>query len=413
MSDPGDWGLLDPVAESSPSTSDDAVLAALVEVERALTRAWSEVGSGDSPEFASAGAEALDAGSLDRSALIRGARQGGVPVIPLVTQLRRQAEAAAPGAGAWVHRGATSQDILDTALVVVAAAVFRSSTASLITAAQALAVLADAEQSTLMVGRTLGQHAAPLTAGVVVSGWLDGISTALELVSTVAVPVQLGGAVGTGESFDVLAGSAVHPELRAAFAEQLGLDDPGRSWAAERSPVLGIAAAAATTVAALGKIGRDLASLSRTELGEFALGSSGGSSAMPQKQNPVDAVLLTAAGLRAPGLLASIHSSAVSIDQRPAGEWHAEWLPLRELLRLCEQSSAVAATALAGLRVDRAAVARNLAITGDAIFSERVSLGGVAGDPAPTRDAARRIVTAATSRFEAVVTAARGTRSSP
>jgi 3-carboxy-cis,cis-muconate cycloisomerase len=375
-----------------------------VDAEHGLSLAWKLVDAA-APEGLAAAAAALDPSTLDRTALLGGARRGGVPIIPLVPQLRAQAEGVSAGSGAWVHRGATSQDILDTGLVLVAARAFRAGAAALSAAGRALVPLAAAEGSTLMVGRTLGQHAAPVTAGVVISGWLDGITSAIDLVSTVRLPVQLGGAVGTGESFDVIAGRPVHPELRAAFAAQLSLDDPGRSWATERTPLLAIASAAAGVVAATARIGRDLAALTRTEVGEFALGSAGGSSAMPQKQNPVDAVLLTAAGLRAPGLLATVQTAAISVDQRPVGEWHAEWLPLRELLRLCEQTTSLTAAALAGLTVDRSAIARNLALTGDAIFSERVSLGGRAGDSAPTLVASARIVAAAGSRFEAAVAA--------
>lgn len=411
MTEPGiEWGLLDPLAGSSAATSDDAVLTALVEVERALMLAWADIAT-ETPDRLASAAAALDAARLDRAALLSGARRGGVPVIPLVPQLRAQADAAGPGCGPWVHRGATSQDILDTGLVLVAARVFDSSAVALIAAGRALVPMAAADRSTPMAGRTLGQHAAPLTAGVVISSWLDGITSALELLTAAGLPVQLGGAVGTGESFDVIAGAPVHPRLRAAFAARLGLADPGRSWAAERSPVLCLAAAAAGVVGALAKIGRDLTALGRTEVGEFALADTGGSSAMPQKRNPVDAVLLTAAGLRSPGLLSTIHSAAVSVDQRPAGEWHAEWLPLRDLLRLCEQTTSAAGPMLAGLTINREAMGRNLAVTGDAIFAERVALGGTAHDPAPALAASERIVAAAASRFEAAIVAS--SRSTP
>ncbi|HXR45761.1 MAG TPA: lyase family protein [Pseudolysinimonas sp.] len=395
-----DWGLLDPLAVESAATADDAVLTALVDAERALLRAWGSVG--DAPADLDDIAAALDADAIDRVALLDGSRRGGVPVIALVTQLRAQAGAVRDGAAAWVHRGATSQDILDTALSLVADRGFAGVRRDLLAAGDRLAALADAERGTLAAARTLTQHAAPTTIGAVAASWLDGVCSAIEAVDATATPVQLAGAVGTGEAFDVLAGRAVHDELRRAFAAELSLADPQRSWQVERSPVLAIAGTAALVVAALGRIGRDLALLARTELGEVSLASAGGSSAMPQKQNPVDAVLLTANALRAPGELATVHTAAVSADQRPAGEWHAEWLPLRALLRMAEQSAAVAAAAFAGLTVHHDAVARDLALTGDALLEERVAAGGDPADPAPTMTAAGRTVDAAIARFGAL-----------
>ena len=396
-----DWGLLDPLAGESVATSDDRVLAALVDAERGLVLAWSSLG--DAPEGLASVAAGLDPDGLDRGALLEGARRGGVPVIPLVSQLRAQAEAVSVGTGRWVHRGATSQDILDTALVLVAERAFAATRSSLLTAGGALARLAERERGTLSAGRTLSQHAAPTTIGAIVASWLDGVSSAIDGLAGTSLPVQLAGAVGTGEAFDVLAGRQVHPQLRASFAAELELSDPGRSWQVERSPILSIGGSAALVVAVLGRIGRDLAFLSRTELGEVRLASAGGSSAMPQKQNPVDAVLLTANALRSPGELVTLHAAAVSADQRPAGEWHAEWLPLRALLRMAEQSAAVAAPAFEGLSVDRDAVSRDLAITGDGLLAERSAAGAEdPTDPAPTLTAASRVVDSALARFEAV-----------
>ena len=393
-----DWGLLDPLAGESATTSDDDVLAGLIQVECALVRAWAALA--DVPDGIEA---ALTVEGLDRDAILLGARRGGVPVIPLVPQLRAQAEQVRSGAGAWVHRGATSQDILDTALVLVAARAFAAARRSLLIAGHALAVLADQERDALSPGRTLTQHAAPTTIGAVVASWLDGVTSAIDGIDGTALPVQLAGSVGTGETFDVLAGRPVHPQLRARFAVELDLDDPGRAWQVERSPILSIGGSAALVVAVLGRIGRDIALLSRTEVGEVSLASAGGSSAMPQKQNPVDAVLLVANALRTPGELATLYAATVSADQRPAGEWHAEWQPLRALLRMTEQSAAVAASVLPGLTVDRHAVSRDFGLTGGALLAERAAAN--AGDPADsttTLIAASRVIDAARARFDAL-----------
>ena len=385
-----DWGLLEPLGAAASATSDDAVLAALVAVERGLIRAWGDVLDDD----LSAVAAALDAGALDREALRAGARSGGVPVIALVEQLRAQAEAIADGAGDRVHAGATSQDILDSALVLVARTALAEARGHLATAGAALVALAGQERDTRSIARTLGQHAEPSTIGVTVAGWLDGVSSAIEAVDGTLFPVQLGGAVGTGEAFDRIARWAdAATELRAALASELGLADPGRAWHTERSPILRIAGTAALVAAALGRIGREIAFLARTEIGEVAVASTGGSSAMPHKRNPVDAVLLTANGVRAPGLVATVHAASVSQDARPPGEWHAEWQALRGLVRLALEGADAAAGLAGGLTIDRAAVGRNLAMSAD-----------LEGDPAATLAASARIVAAATERFRSLST---------
>ncbi|MFC5791691.1 3-carboxy-cis,cis-muconate cycloisomerase [Agromyces tardus] len=384
-----DWGLLEPLGSAATATTgDDAMLAALVEVERALLRAWARVGDGD----AAAIADALDEETLDRAALVAGTHAGGVPVIPLVEQLRAQAEAAVAGSGPRVHAGATSQDILDSALVLVCLTALVEARDDLVAAGSALAALAESERETVSIARTLGQHAAPSTIGVTVAGWLDGVSSAVEAIDATEFPVQLGGAVGTGEAFDRIADRPdATGDLRAALAAELGLADLRRSWHTERTPILRIAATAALVTAALGRIGRDIAFLARTEIGEVVLGSTGGSSAMPHKRNPVDAVLLTANALRAPGLLSTVHAASVSQDARPAGEWHAEWQALRGLARLALESAEAASGLVATLDVDRTAVARNRALSPEL---ER--------DAEPTLAASARIVAAATERFSAV-----------
>jgi 3-carboxy-cis,cis-muconate cycloisomerase len=384
----GDWGLLEPLAGGAAATSDDAVLESLVDVERALVRAWGSLGG----ENLDAVADALRADRLDRADLLAGTRAGGVPVIPLATQLRAQAEAAVTGSGMHVHAGVTSQDVLDSALVLTAHRALTLARARLVVAGEALAALAESEQNTLSIARTLGQHAAQSTVGVTVASWLDGVTSAITAFDGAEFPVQLGGAVGTGEDVDRLAGRAgATDELRVAFAAELGLADPGRTWHTERSPILGIAASAALIGTALGRIGHDAAFLARTEIGEISLAATGGSSAMPHKRNPVDAVLLHANGLRAAGLVATVHTAALSQDARPAGEWHAEWSAFRGLVRLALESADAATAMLPTLTVDRAAVERNRSISPD-----------LQHDPEFTLAAAERLVTAAVRRFRSL-----------
>lgn len=383
-----EWGLLEPLAASSAATGDDAVLAAMVEVERALLLVWGRVRGSD----VSAAAGALRVDRLDRAALLAGSRSDGMPVVALVRQLRALAEAASPGTGAELHIGATSQDILDTALVLTARRVLADARLRLLAAGESLVGLATAEAQTLAIARTLGQHAEQSTAGVLAAGWLDGVSSAVAAIDATVFPVQLGGPVGTGEELERAGGSpATSVQLRAALAAELGLTDPGRCWHSERSPILTIGNAAAIVAVVLGRLGRDVGFLSRSEIAEVVLASAGGSSAMPHKRNPVDAVLLSANGLRVGGLQAAVHGAAISQDSRPMGEWHAEWSAFRGLLRLAAQSADAAASMLGGLAFDHAALERNRAITPE-----------LRRDPAATVAASARIVSAAIGRFHSL-----------
>lgn len=344
-----DWGLLDPLW--SGAVDDTALLAALVEVEAALTEAWGHPVS-------------LTAEGLDLTAITAGNRAGGNPVIPLVPQLRELAGDDAD----WVHRGATSQDILDSAIMLLASRAVATTRASLDAAADLLAALADSHRHAIMVGRTLATHAAPITFGTKVSSWLDGVLAAREALDALELPVQLAGAVGTGAAFFDLGGDPA--TLRAGLADRLALADPGRSWQAERSPVALLASALSLTIGALGRIATDVLVLARTEVGELSEGSGGTSSAMPQKQNPTTAILIRSAALQSPGLLATIHSSLVTEDERPSGAWHAEWLALRALLRLALETSDATSRMLGSLTVDTERMRANLDLGGGIAWAE-------------------------------------------
>jgi 3-carboxy-cis,cis-muconate cycloisomerase len=394
---PADWGLLEPL-RSATGTDDDAILAALVEVEAALTLSF--VDARYAPAWVEEIAEVL-AAPIDKAALARGNRSGGNPVIPLVTALRQQAEDFRAGGGEWVHRGATSQDILDTALMLVASRAIRALLADLDTAANTLAALADAHRTTLQAGRTLTQHAAPITFGIKAAGWLDGLEAALDGLAALKLPVQLAGAVGTGAAFiDLTGDDNANRTLRAGLAARLDLADPGRSWQAERSPVAQLGSVLGVTLGVLGRISSDILVLARTEIGELIAGT-GGSSAMPQKQNPTVAVLIRAAALRSPGLVSSLFASLLSADERPDGAWHASWQPTRQLLALTREAASAATGLLAGLSVDAERMASNLALTDGLIFAEQaLSL--------MTRDNGRDAATAVIA--EAVTDAVAGSR---
>ncbi|MBB2975714.1 3-carboxy-cis,cis-muconate cycloisomerase [Microbacterium endophyticum] len=365
--------------------SDRAVLDALVTAEVALVRAWQHVGvapvSAEAEVSAALGWVDTKHGcrdhGIDLGALAAQSVAGGNPVIPLVGALRSIVPESARG---WVHRGTTSQDILDSALMVVASHAVAQILADLTAAESALQDFIRAHGDSVAAARTLTQHAVPTTLGARAGGWLNGIRRARVRLEAVELPAQLAGAGGTlaaiGEIAEASgAAGAVESALVAAYADGLGLAAPTAPWHTSRWPVTELGDALVQAIDALGKVATDVATASRTEIGELLEGTGGGSSAMPQKQNPVRSVLIRSAALRAPLLGATLHTaSAFAADERPDGAWHAEWPTLRELVRLALGASAHGAELLRGLRVDDDAVARNLALTGGLIVSERLGI---------------------------------------
>ncbi|QYX76051.1 3-carboxy-cis,cis-muconate cycloisomerase [Streptomyces akebiae] len=368
-----DTGLLAPGWTGSPAaaaTSDAAYLRALLDAEAALTRAQAALGlvpAAAGPAVTSA----ADAATLDVRSLAERARGGGNPVIPLVADLT---EAVGPEYGPYVHRGATSQDILDTATMLVAARTLDLVLADLGRTESALAVLAAAHRNTAMPGRTLTQHAVPTTFGLKAAGWRSLLLDARDRLAVVraTLPAQLGGAAGTAAAFTVFGATDTHA-LSAAYARELGLHTPELPWHTLRTPIADLAGALAFAAGALGKIAADVLTLARTEIAEVAEGSGGGSSAMPHKANPVRSTLIAAAARRAPHLAATLYGSLAAEDERPAGAWHAEWEPLRELLRLVGGAARDAVELTRGLRVDTDAMRRHLDLTHGLIVSERLA----------------------------------------
>lgn len=374
-----DEGLLSPVtARTSDAASDSAVLVALVEAEAALTRALASTGA--APRSAGLAVGGLDpewAATLDVAALARDAVAGGNPVIPLIPLLKQRVAEFDADAAAWIHRGATSQDILDTALMVVARSASERAVESLGRAARALADLAERHRDDPAAARTLTQHAVPTTIGARAAGWLRGIVATRRDLSdaAAALPAQLAGAGGTLASFVELFGTDVAASLPAAFAAELGLAAPDAPWHTDRRPVTRLGDALAGVIASTGVFAGDVATLSRTEIAEVSVAGGGGSSAMPQKQNPVEAVLIRSAALRAPGLAAQLQLSAgLALDERPAGAWHAEWPALRDLLQLAVGTAALAEDLASGLVFDVEGARANLGITGGLIVSERLGI---------------------------------------
>ncbi|MFF9090998.1 3-carboxy-cis,cis-muconate cycloisomerase [Streptomyces sp. NPDC014991] len=371
--DDSDTGLLAPGWAGTPAahtTSDTAYLRALLDAEAALTRAQAALGLAPA-EAAAAVTEAADPANFDIRSLAARTVDDGNPVIPLVADLTA---AVGEEYGPYVHRGATSQDVMDTATMLVAVRSLGPVLAGLGRAERALAGLAARHRDTVMPGRTLTQHAVPTTFGLKVAGWRALVLDARDRVSRVrdTLPVQLGGAAGTLAAFRAF-GTKDGVALTRAYAREVGLSAPELPWHALRTPVADLAGCLVFTAGALGKLAVDVLTLSRTEAGEVSEGSGGGSSAMPHKANPVRSTLLVSAARRAPQLAATLYGSLVAEDERPAGAWHAEWEPLRDLLRLVGGAAAHAAGLAEGLRVRPAAMRQNLGLTRGLIVSERLS----------------------------------------
>ncbi|MEU3978960.1 3-carboxy-cis,cis-muconate cycloisomerase [Streptomyces sp. NPDC026672] len=368
-----DAGLLAPgwaASRAAAATGDLAFLRALLDAETALTRAQTALGLAPAGA-AAAVAGAADPGAFDVRSLALRARAGGNPVIPLVADLtRRTGEEYGP----YVHRGATSQDIMDTATMLVAVRTLDLVLADLARTERALAALAAGHRDTVLPGRTLTQHAVPTTFGLKAAGWRALVLDARDRTTAVrdSLPAQLGGAAGTLAAFTAY-GAEDATALPAAYARELGLRAPLLPWHTLRTPVADLAGCLAFTAGALGKLGVDVLTLSRTEIAEVAEGGGGASSTMPHKSNPVRATLLAAGARRAPQLAATLYGSLAAEDERPAGAWHAEWEPLRELLRLVGAAAEGAAELAEGLEVRPESMRRNLGLTHGLIVSERLS----------------------------------------
>ncbi|MFJ4814805.1 3-carboxy-cis,cis-muconate cycloisomerase [Streptomyces sp. NPDC088801] len=368
----GDTGLLAPGwagSAAAAATGDHAYLRALLDAEAALTRA--QAASGLAPAEAATAVTEAAGGAFDAVSLAGRARAGGNPVIPLVTDLT---EAVGETYGPYVHRGATSQDIVDTATMLVASRTLGLVLADLGRTEQALARLAAEHRDTAMPGRTLTQHAVPTTFGLKAAGWRSLVLDARDRVKAVreSLPAQLGGAAGTLAAFGAY-GASDPAGLPEAYARELGLRAPDLPWHTLRTPIGDLAACLAFAAGALGKVAVDVLTLSRTEIAEVVEGSGGGSSAMPHKSNPVRSTLIASAARRAPQLAATLYGAMAAEDERPAGAWHAEWEPLRDLLRLVGGAARDAAELAEGLRVRPGVMREHLDLTNGFIVSERLS----------------------------------------
>lgn len=388
MSLDGDFGLLSPVSASSAVaalTGDRAVIAAILDVEAAWAAVLEE--SGLAPAGSAAVVtEAAESWAYDAASIAERAQGGANPVIPLLADLRgrvRQLDAEHPGGAigalAAVHTSLTSQDVLDSALMLLARRVVSALLAEVNNTTTALAGLAVQHADTLCVGRSLTQHALPFTFGLKAAQWFHGVAAAARRLESLELPVQFGGASGTLASATVLTGGSPSSpfDLADALAGKLGLAPVPGPWHTNRLAVTALGDSLAALTDSFGKIASDLLFLSRPEVAELGepLGAGRGvSSAMPQKQNPVLSVLIRSAALQAPGLAAQLHLAAANFnDERPDGAWHSEWPALRELLRLALGAATQLRELAEGLRVFPEAMRSNLEISGPLLLSEAVA----------------------------------------
>ncbi len=357
--------------------SDEAVLRAMLEVEQAWLEALVEAGIAPAPREPTWLPGLAPMGDL-RS------EDSGNPVVPLLASLRR--EMADDPSAEWLHRGLTSQDVLDTALVRSARDVTHGLIDQLDRQVTALAALVRRHRDDVMPGRTLTQHAVPITFGLKSATWLHGVLDAREDLASLRFPVQLGGAAGTLAAVVEIAGDPDAAQfLVADAARRLSLDN-AVPWHTNRSVFTRYADVLVRVSDAMGHIANDVLVLARPEIAEVAephAKGRGGSSTMPHKQNPVLSVLIRRAALAGPGLAAQMHLAASSmVDERADGGWHLEWSTLATLSRRTLVAASQATELVEGLRVDTGRMAANAKQHTEALLAERRSLSPDAGsDP--------------------------------
>src|SRR5271165_4131593 len=355
--EPNPRGLFGGVfARGGVEAGDTAWLQAMLDAEAGLARALERAGlaPAGSGEAVTAAAKA---DNFDPNELGELAALTGNPVPGLARALARRVPQTAVST---VHRGATSQDILDTAAMLLAKRAIDVMLADLAQVAEATAGLAETHRASIMIGRTLLQQAVPVTFGLVAAGWLTSVDEARQGLAAVRwgrLAVQFGGAAGTLASL-----GEAGPQVAALLAEELGLARPVLPWHTDRLRIIDLGVALARVAAALGKIARDVTLLAQAEIGEISEGGEppaarsadqrgpdpqaaaasprrGGSSAMPHKRNPVASIAILGCTRQVPGLLGILVSNSEHELQRAAGAWHAEWEPLAALLRLTGSAS--------------------------------------------------------------------------
>jgi 3-carboxy-cis,cis-muconate cycloisomerase len=319
--------------------------------------------------------QSADVADYDLAALAAEAAQAGNLAIPLVRQLTERVARIDADSARHVHWGATSQDIIDTALVLQLRDAIAIIEGSLARASEDAAALAERHIATIMPGRTWMQHATPVTFGLKAAGWMSALDRSrarLHDALDSALVLQLGGASGT-----LAALGDRGADVATAMAAALDLTFPEQPWHAHRDRLATLACALGVATGTMGKIARDIALLAQTEVAEAHEASAdgrGGSSTMPQKRNPVGASVVLAASLRAPGLVATMLAAMPQEHERALGGWQAEWETLPELVRVAAGAARHTAEMLAGLEIDAARMRANADLTHGVSLAEAVSM---------------------------------------
>jgi len=369
--------LIESLATTEPLAevfSDVSILQAMLDFEVALARAEARVGI--VPKSAAERvAAAAHAGKFDMGALSQGMFRAGTPGIPLVKALTEKVRAADPEAAGWVHWGATSQDVADTALVLLLKRAKVVVSHDLKRLEKALITLSEKHNATVMLGRTLMQAAPPVTFGLKVAGWMGALSRSSKRLKSAfdeALVLQFGGASGTLASLGDKGTVVAH-----ALAEELGLRCPDAPWHTHRDRLANLVCCCGVLTGSLGKMARDISLLMQSDVSEAAEPGGegrGGSSTMPHKRNPTACALTLAAAERIPGLVANFLSAMVQEHERAVGGWQSEWPAIASVV----ESTGVAASSMAevaeGLSVDAARMRQNIANTRGLIFAERAMM---------------------------------------
>ncbi|MGE8096928.1 3-carboxy-cis,cis-muconate cycloisomerase [Pseudomonas fluorescens] len=354
--------------------SDQGRVQAMLDFEAALARAEARVGlipaSAVAPIEAACRAEHYDFAALGEAIAI-----AGNSAIPLVKALGKQIAAHDQDAERYVHLGATSQDVMDTGLVLQVRQALQLIDSDLARLGEALAIQARCHVLTPLAGRTWLQHATPVTLGMKVAGWLGAVTRSrqrLHALKPRLLVLQFGGASGTLAAL----GEQAMP-IAEALAQELQLTLPEQPWHTQRDRLVEFGAALGLIAGSLGKLGRDISLLMQTEAAEVFEPSApgkGGSSTMPHKRNPVGAAVLIGAATRVPGLLSTLFSAMPQEHERSLGLWHAEWETLPEICCLVSGALQQALLITEGLEVDAERMAQNLDLTQGLVLAEAVSI---------------------------------------
>ncbi len=354
--------------------SDQGRVQAMLDFEAALARAEASIGLIPTTAVAPIAA-ACQAGHYDFAALGEAIATAGNSAIPLVKALGKQIALQDPEAERYVHLGATSQDVMDSGLVLQLRAALELIEADLTRLADALALQAQRHVATPLAGRTWLQHATPVTLGMKIAGWLGALTRTrqrLQALKPRLLVLQFGGASGTLAAL----GEQAMP-IAEALAQELDVGLPDQPWHTQRDRLVEFGAVLGLLAGSLGKLGRDISLLMQTEAAEVFEPSApgkGGSSTMPHKRNPVGAAVLISAATRVPGLVSTLFSAMPQEHERSLGLWHAEWETLPEICCLVSGALQQALAIAQGLEVDAERMARNLDLTQGLVLAEAVSI---------------------------------------